>query len=313
MKSSIISAAAILATTASAAPALVKRQSSDIDGVILNYALTLEHLEANFYATGIAKFSEQDFTNAGFNGSNFYRDLKEVGRDEQVHVDFLTTALKGAGVTPVAACTYDFGNLTPASFIATAQVLEGVGVSAYLGAAALITNKAYLTAAGSILTVEARHSSFVRNSLALVPSPQPFDIPLDFNQVYSLAAPFIKSCPSTNPPLPVKAFPALTVGKSVTGPVAQGDTIEFDIPAGMAVPAGPLYVAFPLADGTMYSSAVVKDCKVYARVPVGHTGPNGEVYAILTTSATAISDDNTVAGPAVLEVKAPFVPASASS
>ncbi|THX59074.1 Ferritin/ribonucleotide reductase [Aureobasidium pullulans] len=307
MKTSVLGAA-FLASIATAAPALVKRQSTDIDGVILNYALTLEHLEAAFYAQGIAKFSEQDFAAAGFNGSQFYRNLKEVGRDEQVHVDFLTTALKGAGVTPVDACTYDFGNLTPATFIATAQILEGVGVSAYLGAAALITNKAYLTAAGSILTVEARHSSFVRNSLTLEPSPQPFDIPLDFNQVYSLAAPFIKACPATNPALPVKAFPTLTAGANTPSPLVQGTTIEFDLAAGMAVPAGPLYVAFPLADGAMFSSAVVKDCKVYARIPVGHTGPNGEVYAILTTSNTTITDDTTVAGPAVLEV-APFMAA----
>jgi hypothetical protein len=264
--------------------------------------LTLEHLEANFYRSVLEKYSAADFANAGYNGTNFYKNLQEISMDEDTHVTFLTTALKGAGVTPVEACTYDFGNLTPDTFLATASIIEGIGVSAYLGAAALITNPAYVTAAGSILTVEARHNAFFRGTLNTSPFPQPFDIPLDFNQVYSLASPFIKSCPASNPTLPVKAFPALSVSKSVTGPIMQGETISFDLAEGCAIPAGPLYVAFPLADGPMFSAVVVKDGKIFARVPVGHTGPSGEVYAILQTNATTISDDYTIAGPAVVEV-----------
>jgi hypothetical protein len=290
---------------------ILYQNSTDFYRTILNYALTLEHLEATLYRQAIQNFTEADFTNAGFNGSMFYQTLKEVGRDEQIHVEFLTTALKAAGVAPVAECTYDFGMgkaLTPASFLALASVIEGVGVSAYLGAAALITNKAYLTAAASILTVEARHSAFIRGSLSQLPVPQPFDIPLDFDQVYSLAAPFIVSCPSTNAKLPVKAFPSLSVGASVTMPIKQGDTIEFDLAASCTIPSGPLFLAFPLADGTMFSSVVVKDGKIYARIPVGHTGPNGEVFAILTTNDTAVTDDNTIAGPAIVEV-APFMAA----
>jgi hypothetical protein len=305
MKASIISAA-VLATAASAAPALIKR-ASDIDGVILNYALTLEHLEAEFYRSVLAKYSAADFAASGYNSTNFYKNLQEIAMDEATHVTFLTTALKGAGVTPVAACTYDFGNLTPDTFLATASIIEGIGVSAYLGAASLITNPAYVTAAGSILTVEARHNAFFRGTLNTSPFPQPFDIPLDFNQVYSLASPFIKSCPASNPTLPVKAFPAFSVSKSQTGPIMQGETIAFDLASGCEIPSGPLYVAFPLADGPMFSSAVVKDNMIYARIPVGHTGPAGEVYAILQTNATTISDDYTVAGPAVVEVTPPYL------
>lgn len=303
MKSSIINTA-LLATAVAAVPAHLSKRA-DIDGTILNYALTLEHLEATFYAEGLKNFSQADFAKAGFNDKDFYKNLQTVAGDEATHVSFLTTALKAAGVTPVAACTYDFGNLTPQTFIATASILEGVGVSAYLGAAALITNKDYLTAAGSILTVEARHDAFQRNSLHQSIAPQPFDTPLDFDQVYSLAAPFIKSCPASNPTLPVKAFPSLTLQGA--GPYPQGYKATFHVAAGTVLPAGQLYMAFPLVTGPVFQPVTMdKDGCLYATIPTGMAGPYGEAFAILTTSNSMLTDDNTVAGPAIVPVLAKY-------
>lgn len=71
-------------------------------------------------------------------------------------------------------------------------------------------DKDYLTAAGSILTVEARHTSYIRASLSESPFPSPFDTPLDFNQVYSLASAFITGG-SSPVKLPFMAFPTLTL------------------------------------------------------------------------------------------------------
>lgn len=178
-----------------------------------------------------------------------------------------------------------------------------MGVSAYLGAAALIVNKDYLTAAASILTVEARHSAFIRGSLSMSPVPQPFDTPLDFDQVYSLAAPFISECPASNPTLPVKAFPALTLAPGTESPVPQGVWVDFVVAEGTTLPEGPLFVAFPLVTGPVFSAVVVKDGKVSVRTPVGFAGPSGESFAILTTNDTMVNDDNTIAGPAVIEIQ----------
>lgn len=301
MKTAILSTAA-LAVLAAAAPAQVKRATTDIDGTILNYALTLEHLEAAFYAQGVKNFTEADFSKAGFNGPNFYKNLKEIAADEKTHVSFLTSALKAAGVTPVAACTYDFGNLTPETFIVTSSILEGVGVSAYLGAAQNITDKTYLTAAASILTVEARHSAYVRNALKKSPFAQPFDVPLDFDEVYSLAAPFIASCPSSNPSLGVKAFPALTAISAM--PAIQGKMVKYTVAKSATVPSGDLFMAFPLVTGPVFMPVTrnTTDNSYQATVPSSAAGPYGQSYAILTSSNDTLSDDNTIAGPAVVNV-----------
>lgn len=74
--------------------------------------------------------------------------------------------------------------------------------------------KAYLTAAGTILTVEARHSAYIRDKIGQEPFPAPFDTPLGFNEVFSLAAMFITGFAPGDPQLPFKAFPPLTLSCS---------------------------------------------------------------------------------------------------
>lgn len=271
------------------------------DYQILNYALTLEHLEDTFYRQGLANFTEADFENAGY-GATFYNNLKEVSMDESTHVTFLTSALQAAGQPAVAECTYNFGALTPKTFVATASVLEGVGVSAYLGAAQYISSKAYLTAAGSILTVESRHSSYLRSRLNESPFPAPFDTPLDFNEVYTLAAAFIVSCPASNPPLPVKAFPSIAT--SPAGPYRRGQNIMFQPGQGFNVNRNTqLYAAFITVTGPIFTQAEYENGAYEVTIPLGVAG---QVYAVLTTNHDMVADSNIVAGPALMEVSTPY-------
>jgi hypothetical protein len=296
MKSTFFSVAA-LAAISSAAP--TKRQAKGpSDGDILNYALTLEHLEDTFYREALAKYTVADFMSAGFDNATYQR-IKTVSGDEATHVSFLTGALAAAGAKPVMPCTYNFGYTDVKSFLATASILEGVGVSAYLGAAADIMSKTYLTAAGSILTVEARHSAYIRGANKQSPFPAPFDTPLSYNEVYTLAAQFITSCPSTNAPLPVKAFPTLTASSKDTM-IKVGSTVMLAT-KGYKVEGGKVYAAFITILGPVFVDAKEVSGGYEVAVPKEVAGQS---YVVLTSCNTAATDDTIVAGPAVVEVSA---------
>jgi len=284
------------------------------DVAILNYALTLEFLERAFYGGGLSKFTQADFVAAGF-ADPFYANLKEVYVDEKTHVSFLAGALGAAGVHEA---TYKFPYTDVASFISLASVLEGVGVSAYLGAAAAIVNPGYLTAAGSILTVEARHSSYIRAALKEVPFPKPFDTPLDFNQVFSLAAEFITGFAKGDPALPFSAFPALTVQASQYSYVAGSSSVTFThakknaIAAKLITASTPVYAVLFSGLDTYYipvyeTSGNSGDFK-FDKIPAATSttlAPAGQVYVVLSTAdgvKAKVSDENTISGVGILEV-----------
>ena len=178
----------------------------------------------------------------------------------------------------------------PKSFAALSMILEGVGTSAYLGAAASISTPAYLTVAGSILTTEARHQAWVASAVEKgQPWSAPEDTPLDFNQVYSLASPFITSCPSSNPALPFMAFPTLT-GSPANAASGKSVTYDFTAPSGNST----LYAAYFYGLSVMTAPL---DAGKKATIPKGMVGT---YYTVITTSANGtVTDDNTVAGPLI--------------
>jgi len=284
------------------------------DVTILNYALTLEYLERAFYAGGLANFTQAQFVAAGF-ADPFYANLKEVYVDEQTHVAFLAGAL---GAAAVHEAMYSFPYTDVKSFISLASVLEGVGVSAYLGAAAAIVNPGYLTAAGSILTVEARHSSYIRAALKEVPFPKPFDTPLDFNQVFSLAAEFITGFAPEDPTLPFMAFPPLTIMASRYAYTAGSSSVTFShakknaIAKGLITASTPVYAVLFSGLDTYYvpvyeTAGDSGDFKI-SKIPAATSttlAPAGQVYVVLSTAdgvAAKVSDENTISGVGILEV-----------
>ncbi len=149
---------------------------------ILNFALTLEYLEAAFYAEAKKR--------AGARG-----ELKNLigllARDEQQHVEALKATIGKLGGKPVAKPMFDFPYSNTAGFLKLAQTFEDTGVSAYNGAAPAIESKEVLGAAGSIVQIEARHAAAIRLQNGQEPSPQAFDPALEKGQVLKAVEPFI--------------------------------------------------------------------------------------------------------------------------
>jgi len=159
---------------------------------VLNYALTLEHLEAAFYRDGLASIGEQGITALGFLPGVFDY-LGEIGAHEAAHVATLTDVITQLGGTPVAEQAYDFGYSDAAGFLQVAQALEDTGVAAYQGAAQyLMDNDELLTAALTIHGVEARHAAYVAILNGRNPYPEAVNPTLTPAEVLEIATPFIQ-------------------------------------------------------------------------------------------------------------------------
>ena len=159
------------------------------DVAVLNYALTLEHLESAFYRDNAQTY---DLGVDGFgNAINDYMAL--IAEHEAAHVETLVTVITDLGGEPVAEAAYDFGVTDAATFLATAAALENTGVSAYDGAGQFLENADLLTAAGTIVAVEARHASYLNLITGELPFPAAFETPLSMDEVLEIAGPFIQS------------------------------------------------------------------------------------------------------------------------
>jgi len=177
--------AALMPRSASARPGGSKAN----DVKILNYALTLEYLEAAFYAEALRV--------GGYTGA-VGRFASVVASHEATHVATLRSVL---GSKAVKSPSFDFKGTTRkwSTFLRTAKVLEDTGVAAYQGQAPLIHQNAVLGPAGAILAVEARHAAWVRDLLyagkSVKPAPEAFSTPMSMSQVLSAVKKtgFIKS------------------------------------------------------------------------------------------------------------------------
>ena len=174
-----IGVAALAMMGGSAEKLIAQTTITDID--ILNFALNLEYLEAEFYGVasfgatleqrGVITSTQQSGPTRGghmvpnFGSSKIAYLASAIRDDETDHVVFLRKALGSAAVKKptinLDALGFGFDNMN--DFLRLARVFEDVGVSAYLGAAPLIKNKTYLDAAARILATEAQHSGSIRD------------------------------------------------------------------------------------------------------------------------------------------------------
>lgn len=168
----------------------------------------------------------------------------------------------------------------------------------YLGAAPLVTNPAILSVAASIVTVEARHQTFIRVASKAEAIPAPFDTALGIRNVFTLAAGFIESCPEGSNLL-VTPFPAVTMGAAnpANSKVLAGQSLALESPAG----TGATFCAFTNAGapgGTAFSPftggacVVPQNLKGFTYVNLASAGPDSGV----------LTDAITLAGPMVMQV-----------
>ena len=173
-----------------------ENDTSDVD--VLNYALTLEHLENAFYREGLDEFSGDELMEADVL-SPFSEDLRmavpdhlaTVGEHEAAHVEALSATVEQLGGTPVEEAEYDFGYETPSEFFGVAQALENTGVAAYAGAAPTVTNDDVFAAAIGIHSVEARHAGFLNELNVESPFPAAVDESMSMSEVREVAGQFI--------------------------------------------------------------------------------------------------------------------------
>ena len=168
------------------------------DVPVLNYALTLEHLENAFYREGLEEFSDDELMDAdvlsAFNETvrmEVPDYLETVGAHEAAHVEAIAGTVEQLGGTPVEEATYDFGYETPSEFLGVAKALENTGVAAYKGAAPTVSNDDVFAAAIGIHSVEARHAALLNEVNAGSPFPAGVDKPKTMDEVTQVASQFI--------------------------------------------------------------------------------------------------------------------------
>ncbi|KAI9346107.1 ferritin-like domain-containing protein [Obelidium mucronatum] len=288
---------------------------AQIDLTVLNFALTLEHLESTFYQEGLARFGVADFENIGIPAS-VANEFLTVAAEEAIHVTTLQSVIgaKFGMNLAVPKCVYNFDAALAnvQSFVTFAALLEVTGVQAYAGGLHLVESNDIKNAAASIATVEGRHSAFLNLLTGSGAAPGPFDTAMGLRPIVSIAAGLIRSCPF---PLPAQPFPGLTTGGFGSSPqtaVSANSFIPLEIASTVNTEGllcnwafGVQQLRTPIVPATDSAGRVVPSCQVPIAIPQA-LFTQTMLFVVDQNRDVSLDDDkNVVAGPTTVHVFPP--------
>jgi hypothetical protein len=183
----LLSLPAVAQTAVAAAAAKPAAAPSDLE--ILTFALSLERLEAAYYAQALGAHQQRAYLTG-----RLISLAPELAANEAAHVQTLEQAITGAGGTLPGTVTYKFPNnafISPVGFAWFGYTLEEIGIGAYLGAIGKIRSSALRKSVASIYGAESRHAAILRQASGFNFAPRYFESPLTVDQVQQLIAPYI--------------------------------------------------------------------------------------------------------------------------
>lgn len=171
-----------------------------LDAAVLNFLLRVEYVQAELYREGLT-----DFTTAArirqfdvYGGQPTLDNLRAFEQQEREHIEALRALVLRLGMTPLPECAVAFPRFNTATdMMHLAFAIENVGVSAYLGVAALLRIPQVQTGVAAIGSVQARHAAYIGLLNGQSPAPAAADTPRSRDEILALLDPYVGRCSDT--------------------------------------------------------------------------------------------------------------------